>query len=150
LIGSSQLLLKKHFIFIKGLNFGAFLVVSFFQLLYFVFGVLKIVQFLMTVSLLLQLSQVIKLLSYLRILVLKLIRQASDFLFERFLLLLDDSYHVSLEVVNSLVERSEIAFDGLRVGSEHSEHFGDLLAQGAVHLFGYVRIKPAKHAFDHQ
>jgi hypothetical protein len=148
------LLLKKHFIFINGLNFGAFLVVSFFQLLYFVFGVLKIVQFLMTVSLLLQLSQVVELLSYLRILVLKLFRQASDFLFKRidrnFLLLLDDSYHVLLEVVYSLVERSEIAFDGLRVGSEHSEHFGDLLAQGAFQLFGYVRIKPAKHAFDHQ
>ena len=89
----------------------------------------------MTVSLLLQLSQVIELLSYLRILVLKLIRQASDFLLERFLLLLDDSYNVLLEVVNSLVERSEIAFDGLRVGSEHSEHFGDLLAQGAFQLF---------------
>ena len=135
---------------IKGLNFGAFLVVSFFQLLYFVFSILEIIQFLMTVSLLLQLSQVVELLSYLRILVLKLIGQASDFLFERFLLLLDDSYHVLLEVVNSLVERSEIAFDGLRVGSEHSEHFGDLLAQGAFHLFGYVRIKPAKHGFDHQ
>ena len=108
----------------------------------------------MTVSLLLQLSQVVELLSYLRILVLKLFRQASDFLFERidcnFLLLLDGSYHVLLEVVNSLVERSEIAFDGLRVGSEHSEHFGDLLAQGASHLLGYVRIKPAKHAFDRQ
>ena len=148
------MLLKKHFILIKGLNFGAFLVVSFFQLLYFVFSILGIIQFLMTVSLLLQLSQVVELLSYLRILVLKLFRQASDFLFERidchFLLLLDGSYHVLLEVVNSLVERSEIAFDGLRVGSEHSEHFGDLLAQGASHLLGYVRIKLAKHAFDRQ
>ena len=148
------MLLKKHFILIKGLNFGAFLVISFFRLLYFVLGFLGIMRLLMTVSLLLQLSQVVELLAQLHVLVLKLFRQASDFLFERidcnFLLLLDGSYHVLLEVFNSLVERSEIAFDGLRVGSEHSEHFVDLLAQGASHLLGYVRIKLAKHAFDRQ
>ena len=104
----------------------------------------------MTVSFLLQLRQVVKLLSQLHILVLELFSQASDFLFKRFLLLLDGSYHVLLEVVNSLVESREIAFDGLRVGSEHSEHFADLLTHSAFHLFGYVRIKAAKHGFDHQ
>ena len=117
LIGGNQLLLKKHFILIKGLDFGAFLVISFFQLLYFVLGFLGIMRLLVTVSLLLQLSQVVELLAQLHVLVLKLFRQASDFLFERidcnFLLLLDGSYHVLLEVVNSLVESSEIAFDGL-------------------------------------
>ena len=148
------MLLKKHFILIKGLDFGTFLVVSFFQLLYFVFGILGIIQFLMKVSLLLQLREVVELLSQLHILFLKLFRQASDFLFERidcnFPLLLYGSYHVLLEIVNSLVESSEFAFDGLRNGSDYSEHFADLLTQGASHLFGYVGIKLAKHAFDRQ
>jgi hypothetical protein len=111
------LFLKKHVILIKGLDFGIFLVVSFFLLLDFVFGVLDIIQFLMIGSLLLQLSQVVKILAQLHILVLKLFQQASDFLFERidcnFLLLLNGGYHVLLEAINSLVERSEIAFDGL-------------------------------------
>jgi hypothetical protein len=143
------LFLKNYFILIKCLDFGAFLFVSFFQLIYYVFGVLGVIQLLMVVSLMLQLRQVVKLLSKLHILVFELFRQASDFLFERFLLLLDGSYHVLLEVINSLVESREIAFDGLRVGSEHSEHFADLLTQSAFHLFGYVSIKPAKHGFDH-
>ena len=43
LFGGYQLLLKKDFILIKGVDFGAFLVVSFFQLLNFVFGVLGII-----------------------------------------------------------------------------------------------------------
>ena len=93
----------------------------------------------MAVSLLLQLSQVVKVLGQLDILVLKLFRQLFNFIFERidcyFLLLLDYSYHVLLEVIDSLSERSKVVFDGLRVCTEHIEHFGDLLTQGTSHCF---------------
>ena len=43
LFGGYHLLLKKDFILIKGLNFGAFLVVSFFQLINFLFVFLGII-----------------------------------------------------------------------------------------------------------
>jgi ssRNA-specific RNase YbeY (16S rRNA maturation enzyme) len=64
--------------------------------------------------------------------------------------LFEGSYHVLLEVINSLAERSKIAFDGLRVGSELSEHLAHLLTQGASHLFGYEIINVVKHTFDRQ